>query len=370
MKKRSAFTLIELLVVIAIIAVLIALLLPAVQAAREAARRAQCTNNLKQLGLGLQNYVSANTMLPPSAIDQTAAARNGATNAPNQNYSVHLRLLPFLEMQSAYNAWNHTFGARWNYGSPIQFEMPNATVVIMQVTSFLCPSDTNNGSVAPNQYGGTRIAGATNYPANVGLNRRINGAPFNSPDSGNWNMNGPTYVISDWDTGGTGNRYLSLASITDGTSQTAFFSEWVKGPAALPSRGGLGMIYIGPATDSFSTDWQIAQACGQPQYTPRNVNDEARRQSWGWKGEWWTFGGNMIYSHTNMPNRTAYDYTDSREEGRAMTTLINASSNHPGGVNVLFMDGSCRFIKSSVNYKPWYAIATPDLSDTFPGDQL
>ncbi len=372
MKKRAAFTLIELLVVIAIIAVLIALLLPAVQAAREAARRAQCTNNLKQLGLGLQNYVSANTMLPPSAIDQTAASRNGATNAPNQNYSVHFRLLPFMELSSAYNAWNHTFGARWNAGATIEYEMPNGTVILMQVASFLCPSDTNPGaSPGLNYFGGTRPAGATNYPVNVGLNRRINGAPFNSPDSGNWNMNGPSYVISDWDSAGTGNRYLSLASITDGTSQTAFFSEWVKGPAAFPSKGGPGMIYIGPATDSFSTDWQIAQACGQPQYTPRNVNDGGPgAQSWGWKGEWWAFGGTLIYSHTNMPNRTVYDYTDSREEGRAMTTLINANSQHPGGVNVLFMDGSVRFIKTSVNYKPWYAIATPDLSDTFPGDQL
>ncbi len=240
----------------------------------EAARRAQCTNNLKQLGLGLQNYISANTLLPPSAIDQTAASRNGASNAPNQNYSVHLRLLPFLELQSAYNAWNHTFGARWNNGAPIQYVMPNGTVILMQVNSFLCPSDTNPGASPGLAYfGGTRPAGAFNYPVNVGLNRRINGAPFGSPDSGNWNMNGPSYVISDWDTGGTGNRFLSLASITDGTSQTAFFSEWVKGPAALPGKGGLGMVYIGPATDAFSTDWQIAQACGQPAYNPRNVND-------------------------------------------------------------------------------------------------
>ena len=142
-RKRSGFTLIELLVVIAIIAVLIALLLPAVQAAREAARRAQCTNNLKQLGLGIQNYASAHTNLPPSCIDNTAAARNGATNSPHQNYSTHVRILPYLELQSAYNAWNHTFGARWSDGSPIQNTFPNATVILMQVTSFLCPSDQN-----------------------------------------------------------------------------------------------------------------------------------------------------------------------------------------------------------------------------------
>ena len=93
-------------------------------------------------------------------------------------------------------------------------------------------------------------------------------------------------------------------------------------------------------------------------------------QSWGWKGEWWVYGGSHIYSHTNMPNRTCYDYTDSREEGRAMTTLINASSNHPGGVNMAFLDGSVRFIRNSVNYQAYYAIATPDFNDAFTADQL
>ena len=149
------------------------------------------------------------------------------------------------------------------------------------------------------------------------------------------------------------------------------FSEWVKGPAALPGKGGLGMVYIGPNTDSFGSDAQIAQACGQAQYTPRNVMLRwTSAQSWGWKGEWWAFGGTGIYSHTNMPNRTTYDYGDSREEGRAMTTLINATSNHPGGVNMCFLDGSVRFIRNSVNYQAYYAIATPDFNDAFTADQL
>ena len=363
MRMRRGFTLIELLVVIAIIAVLIALLLPAIQAAREAARRAQCVNNLKQLGLALQNYCSSNVLLPPSCIDSV-----GYNARPNQNYGVHLRLLPFMELSSAYNAWNHTFGARWSNNSPIQYEMPNGTVIVSVVTSFLCPSDTNPGGSPPLNYfqqtGNRQASGNCNYPVNVGLNRHINNAPPGNPGGGNWTMNGPSYVISDWDSAGTGNRYLSLASITDGTSQTAFFSEWVKGPATgLPGKNGLGMVYTGPNSAAFQTDMLFALACSQIVPTGNN-------QNWGWKGEWWAFGGTMIYSHTNLPNRMAFEYSDLGQEGRAMTTLVNPSSNHPGGVNCAFLDGSCRFIRTGVNWKPWEAIATPDWNDAFAADQL
>ena len=81
-------------------------------------------------------------------------------------------------------------------------------------------------------------------------------------------------------------------------------------------------------------------------------------------------GSSMIYSHTQMPNRTSCVYHDINQDGRATITMLSASSNHPGGVNVLFMDGSVRFIKSSVNYMAWYAIATPNKGDTVSSDAL
>src|SRR5881296_2048803 len=101
--RKSGFTLIELLVVIAIIAVLIALLLPAVQAAREAARRAQCVNNLKQIGLALHNYHQTNDCFPPGAF---LSRNSDGTTANNGDFSAHVRLLPNLEQMALYNSAN------------------------------------------------------------------------------------------------------------------------------------------------------------------------------------------------------------------------------------------------------------------------
>jgi prepilin-type processing-associated H-X9-DG protein len=140
--------------------------------------------------------------------------------------------------------------------------------------------------------------------------------------------------------------------------------DW--GPAALPGKNGLGMVYQSNLQmAAFPTDYQFAQAVAA--LTPTTAN-----QSWGWKGEWWAFGGTLAYSHTNLPNRTAWDYTgnNNNEDGRSMSTLINASSLHPGGVNALFMDGTVRFIKSSINAQAWYAIATPDRNEVVSSDAL
>src|SRR5262249_19401158 len=83
-------------------------------------------------------------------------------------------------------------------------------------------------------------------------------------------------------------------------------------------------------------------------------------QQWQWKGEWWAYGPGMIYSHTQMPNRTNCVYHDLNQDGRASISMVAASSNHPGGVHVLLMDGSVRFVKSAVNPAAWYALATPN----------
>ncbi len=372
---RRAFTLIELLVVIAIIAVLIALLLPAVQAAREAARRAQCTNNLKQIGLAMHNYVSANVTVPPNSTDWYPQ-NGGAGQVPGQNFSQLARLLPYMEQQPAYNALNFAFGARWNYnfagpdptnidggngGADSLFQM---TVLVMQISSFLCPSDNAPGSSSTFLINGqNRLVGSHNYSSNIGLNRRINNAPVTgSGNAGNWQENGPGYLASTWD--GIAIRQINMANFTDGTSNTAIFSEWVKGPGTgAPYKNGLGIVYNfpnGQTAHSYPTDVQFLQACV--------INLANPSVNWGWKGEWWAMSGASIYSHTVTPNRLACEYSDIGQDYRGTITAVNASSNHPGGVNVLFMDGSVRFVKSTVNYFAWYAIATPDGGETISSD--
>ena len=138
-RGRHGFTLIELLVVIAIIAVLIALLLPAVQSAREAARRMQCTNNLKQIGLGLHNYHSSIGSFP------LGVSRYGLITTYNWDcWSGHALMLSNLEQTQLYNAANFMLG---NNGANSYGYYANSTVTGTHITVYLCPSDPNAGSL-------------------------------------------------------------------------------------------------------------------------------------------------------------------------------------------------------------------------------
>src|SRR4051794_38631224 len=165
--KRRGFTLIELLVVIAIIAVLIALLLPAVQAAREAARRSQCVNNLKQLGLAIQNYNDTNGCLPPT---DTAAVFNSATANAN-DFGMKVRILPYLEQGPLYNAFNQSF--QYNL-------VQNGTVSATTVNTFLCPSDGTTVNRGMSNYTGHNF-GDCNYGNNIGTSLSFNGGQIDGP---------------------------------------------------------------------------------------------------------------------------------------------------------------------------------------------
>jgi len=203
MRPRSnrGFTLIELLVVIAIIGLLIALLLPAVQAAREAARRAQCINNLKQMGLALHNYVSANGDAIPWGIGPWS-----------DDWSAQTMLLPYVEQGALFNSINFFHNMSWGPAYAA-----NTTATYATISGFLCPSDADKV---------TNAEGHNNYMGNAGS------APnnFYGGTGGSNGDNGFAGLFMWWG-GNNGQPVITvrLRDITDGTSQTAAFSERVKG---------------------------------------------------------------------------------------------------------------------------------------------
>jgi prepilin-type N-terminal cleavage/methylation domain-containing protein/prepilin-type processing-associated H-X9-DG protein len=372
-RVRPAFTLIELLVVIAIIAVLIALLLPAVQSAREAARRAQCINNLKQIGLAFANYESVNGVYPLGAM-------TGVTNAANSGWGQQLNnngvswvalTLPFFEQTNIWNSVNFQVAITTSLAQP-----DFATVWYTKIALLQCPSDGDqdgfrgdgySGAGGLGQYcvtaappppgsgvNGARMVPVTNYISSFGDNYCIGaltmGAFFPTetpytvwpPVPGQPRIGWPGYQGTYADimamlppVGAPGvlrgmfdcttNQVVRLATVTDGTSNTIAAGECL------------------PAQRADNNVWQYsANADGTtvPINFPTPLNCD-------------TAGG---FGTSNWASRCAY-------------TNTGFKSHHPGGANFVFVDGSVHFLKQSIAMTTYCALGSRNGGEVVGSDQ-
>jgi len=332
-RQGAAFTLIELLVVIAIIAVLIALLLPAVQSAREAARRAQCVNNLKQIGLALHNYESAQQTFPWNAAAYTNIFPNAAVNSDDGNgWSALALMLPYIEQNQVANAINFSFGFNEFAGQSGLADPIQSTAISITINSFICPSDAGKGR---NSY---RASNGTNWDW---WSREAGAGPMTRNSDG------------------------KLSSITDGLSNTIAFAERNRGDGD-GSRYNPGDVYVGVPGSAWGLPTYVIQNPGDQQIIQSSVIPDCvaaakagNTPTWDWGGFYWAAGD---YPGAKMnfvltPNSKVPDCSPWGGVGAGIG-FYSARSRHSGGVNVLMSDGSVKFIKDSINLQTWYSLAT------------
>ncbi len=334
-RRSQGFTLIELLVVIAIIAVLIALLLPAVQSAREAARRIQCTNNLKQLGLGVLNYESSQGALPPAVI----VGGSGTTVTWFGGWSVHGRILPLLEQGSAYNSINFSSA----YSTPM-----NTTVCAVTVSSFICPSEPRTNA-ATHSFG---LAGVTNYGFNRG-DWYVWGGFKGAPNRGAFDVN----------------KARQLGEFTDGLSNSLLaaevktYQQYYRDCGSLANVNQPNGVYP-PHADPHTLVPEYGGSCGTVQSSGHTEWVDGLVHQSGFTTAWPP--NKKVLSTDKVSDLDINGQRESR--GGPTYAAVNSRSWHPGGVNALFGDGSVRFVKDSIAGETWRALGSINSGEVVSSD--
>jgi len=368
-RSRRGFTLIELLVVIAIIAVLIALLLPAVQSAREAARRAQCINNLKQIGLAMHNYHTAYDSFPmgvSASINTWNVGKCGVGACGRvtwDGWSVHSMLLPYLEATPVFNAINFQFDPLV-CGSGI-FQ---ATAYNTSIPGFLCPSDA---------YNGPKLGYINNYYASIGTT---------------------VGVVQTYGQNSTGmfsyQQSYGIRDVTDGTSNTIAFAEALVGNGLGQGRGGgpqtyrgngvagacyawnydvsqVANTYLQTVLPQCNAEWASIAANGSNSTATLGVN---RGQYWAWGAE-----AMSLFNTIVPPSSNQYQWSFCRSGCAGCCSgnpcaladhseIANCNSSHPGGANITFGDGHVQFVKSSIGIQTWWALGTRSNGEVISSD--
>jgi prepilin-type N-terminal cleavage/methylation domain-containing protein/prepilin-type processing-associated H-X9-DG protein len=333
--KRRGFTLIELLVVIAIIGILIALLLPAVQKVREAANRIKCANNLKQIGLAVFNYESTFGTLPPGAGPLPTI---NADYANDSRASVQALILPYVEQANKFNQ----FDLRYDVNGAAQ----NEAARLQDVPIFLCPADPS--TAAFNDANGP--VGRSNYFGNMGSNAYSGNLDPATAGIFNFESNYKVHLKQG--------QLISvrIGEITDGTSNTAMFSEVKRGNKA-------GTHASGEHLDLW--DARYFNFTGNDDLVPDakcNLDNVAALR-YGGLQYYRNLMTTSVYTHTVPPNNAGGDcidlYARPPDGGAAfLAAHVAARSFHSGGVNTLFADGSIRFIRDAINPTTWWQLGT------------
>jgi prepilin-type N-terminal cleavage/methylation domain-containing protein/prepilin-type processing-associated H-X9-DG protein len=364
-RVRRGFTLIELLVVIAIIAVLIGLLLPAVQKVREAAARMKCANNLKQVGLASMNYESTYGYLPPPRGTVNIGGTVGSNDASPQAL-----ILPYVEQASKYNQFDFNY-TTWNDKNAVTgvFSAGSNGVGInlparsQDIPIYLCPSDPSN-SIRPADWvdNGDNSAtqwpeGRLNYLACIGDTASF--VPTAS-NSATWATKAGIFAVQSQ--AGQILKGVAITAVSDGTSNTAMYSEVMRATESWPhvsgNRTNTSIILAGgndPGTNAlFDSDARTAPSCatGAPwSSTISYIGLEFERFLYGV----------TFYNHTLPPNWNRLNTSAQRYNcGDTGITYfhVSASSYHTGGVNIGMADGSVRFIRDTIDFTTWQALGS------------